>query len=145
MRYHHRFSVRAPIDRVAAFHHDASNLALLTPPPMDVRLHHAPDKPYEGAEMHFELILGPLNVPWRAEFQRVREYEFTDVQRDGPFTSWRHVHRFHALGDAHTEIEDLIEAHLKLHPLWGPFGLMLWAGMPIFFRHRVRRTRAALE
>lgn len=145
MRYHHRFSVRAPIAQVTAFHYDASNLARLTPPPMGVKLYHAPDRPYEGAEMYFELVLGPLKVPWQAEFEAVRNREFTDVQLAGPFASWRHTHRFHAIGDAHTEIEDLIEARLRFHPVWGFFGLVLWAGMPVFFRHRVRQTRAVLE
>ena len=42
MFYRHRFQVRAPLDKVAAFHSQSAGMAAITPPPLTVQLHHAP-------------------------------------------------------------------------------------------------------
>jgi hypothetical protein len=48
-----------------------------------------------GGKVRFEFRLGPVTVPWLAEYRDVIPgRQFVDVQLRGPFPFWRHTHRF---------------------------------------------------
>jgi ligand-binding SRPBCC domain-containing protein len=120
-------------------------MALLTPPPVVVRIHEAPDPLTDGAEMRFTLWFGPLAVRWRARIEALAPNGFLDWQVDGPFARWEHRHSFRAVDAETTEIGDRIDAEPRRHPLWGPFGWLLLRSLPLFFLYRRWRTRRLLE
>lgn len=145
IRYRHRFRVKAPRELVAEFHRRPGSLAAITPPPVAVRLYHAPARLEDGAEMAFALQLGPISIRWRARIEDVSDSGFTDRQLEGPFRTWVHHHSFEALEDGSTEVIDDVEASLRKHPLWNALGVLLWLGLPVLFAFRAWKTRALLQ
>jgi ligand-binding SRPBCC domain-containing protein len=145
MKYRRAFRVRAPLEAVRAFHDRASSLEAITPPPLRVRLHAAPPELREGARLDFSLALGPLAVRWLAGIEAVSARGFTDRLLAGPFRGWTHRHRFTPLDASATLVEDEIEIQLKLHPVWGPAGMLMYLSLPALFAYRSWRTRRLLE
>lgn len=145
MNYRHRFQVRAPLDLVNDFHSHAASMALITPPPLSIRLHHAPEVLGEGDEMDFSLGAGPLSIRWVARIERVSTTGFTDRQIKGPFAEWVHQHSFIALNNESTEVVDEITLHLRSHPWWWLVGMGMWAGLPFLFAFRASKTRRILQ
>ena len=90
MNYRHRFQVRAPLARVSDFHRKVASMPAITPPPLSVRLHHAPDVLGEGDEMDFSLDVGPISFHWVARIECVSPNSFTDRQVQGRFAEWAH-------------------------------------------------------
>jgi ligand-binding SRPBCC domain-containing protein len=145
MIYHHRFSVRAPLDRVAEFHGRAISMAAITPPPIIIRLRHAPEFLAEGDEMDFTMWLGPLPVRWLARIEAVSSSGFIDRQLRGPFAEWVHRHTFVAVDEHTTDVIDEVTLKLKTHPLWWFVGLGMQVGLPLLFAFRKWKTRRLLE
>lgn len=145
MKYEHSFTVRAPLAGVAEFHRQPGSLVAITPPPVRVQIHRAPDPLAGGAEMDFTLWLGFVPVRWLARIEQVSPAGFADRQVRGPFKHWLHRHTFIARGDQLTEVRDEIEAELQRHPVWGPVGLGMWLGLPLMFAYRGWKTQRLLE
>lgn len=145
MRFRRAFEVAAPQAAVAEFHRGAAGFRALRPPLVPMRLHGAPERLAAGDEMDFTMWLGPLPVRWVARIEETGPGGFVDRQIRGPFASWLHRHRFEARGAARTLVVDEIEARLRRHPIWGPAGWLLWAGLPPLFAWRAFRTRRLLE
>lgn len=144
MIYRHRFSVRAALDRVAAFHSQSASMAAITPPPIIVRIQRAPATLAEGDEMAFTMWLGPLPLRWLARIEDVSPHGFVDRQLTGPFAEWVHRHTFRPL-DAHTtEVLDEITLRLRRHPFWWLVGLGMRLGLPVLFAFRAWQTRRLL-
>ncbi|HXF61290.1 MAG TPA: hypothetical protein VNK95_06720 [Caldilineaceae bacterium] len=145
MRYTHRFTVRAPLAKVAAFHRRAASMAAITPPPIIVQMHRAPVELADGAEVAFTLWLGPLPLRWQALMDQVSDHGFRDRMLSGPFASWVHQHRFIPLDGQTTEVVDEIEASLPAGFSRRVVALGMWLGMPLLFAYRAWRTRRLLE
>lgn len=145
MKYRHRFRVRAPLARVAEFHSRTASLAVLTPPPMVVRIHRAPTIQREGDEVEFTMWLGPLPIRWTARIESVSETDFTDRQVRGPFRNWLHRHAYAPIDAETTEVIDEVEAELKTHGLWSVMGGLMWLTLPLLFAYRGWKTRRMLE
>jgi ligand-binding SRPBCC domain-containing protein len=145
MIYHHRFRVQASPARVAEFHSRAASMPAITPPPIIVRLHHAPVVLANGDEMDFTMWLGPLPVRWLARIEAVSPAGFTDRQLDGPFTEWVHQHTFVAVDEHTTDVKDEVTLRLRPHPLWGPIGLGMHLGLPLLFAFRAWKTKRILQ
>lgn len=145
MVFTHSFRIRAPLERVNNFHRQTSSMAEITPPPIRVKIKEAPDNPSDGDKMAFSLMFGSIAVNWVARFEDVSPAGFTDRQIEGPFRKWVHQHKFVAIGDGLTEVVDKVEAKLKCHLIWGPFGLLMWSGIPFLFAYRGWKTQRLLE
>jgi ligand-binding SRPBCC domain-containing protein len=117
----------------------------ITPPPVFVQVHQAPDLLREGDRMEFTLRIGPLPVRWVACIGDVTDQGFTDRQLTGPFRSWIHRHTFLPLSYGGTEVIDAVEAELRPHPFWGLVGLGMWLSLPFLFAFRGWKTRRILE
>lgn len=139
------YRVNAPLEQVAAFHQRSANMATITPPPILVRMHAAPEVLSEEDQMTFTLWLGPLPIHWSARIKNVSPYGFEDHQIDGPFQKWIHYHHFNRLDIASTEVEDEIHLQLnsKLPNLLIGVGMLL--GMPLLFAYRGWKTRRLIE
>jgi ligand-binding SRPBCC domain-containing protein len=145
LQFQHRFHVRAPLATVAEFHSRSASMSAITPPPMIVRVHRAPERLGSGDEMDFTLWAGPLPLHWLARIENASPDGFTDRQVRGPFARWQHRHSFVAASEAETDVVDEVEAELKRHPFWWLVGAATWAGMPLLFAYRGWRTRRLLE
>ncbi len=120
-------------------------MAAITPPPILVQVHKAPEHLAEGDEMDFTLWLGPLPIHWVARFEDVTATSFVDRQIRGPMRSWRHQHRFVAIDELTTDVVDEVELEVRPHPIWGPVGLGMALNLPVLFAYRSWRTRGLLE
>lgn len=145
MKYQHTFTVKAPLETVAAFHRHSSSMAAITPPPVIVRIHHAPDLLQDGDEMDFTLWLGPLPIHWLARIEQASATGFVDRQLRGPFTKWVHTHTFRALDPTTTEVYDQVEVILGPNLLWKLVGMGMWLNLPMLFAFRGWKTRRLLE
>lgn len=95
----------------------------------------------DGSLLRLSMRVAPgIRVRWVARHEEVLPpVQFVDVQEEGPFASWRHVHRFVDTADGHARVEDEIT--------WEPPGgaAASWMAEPVFtprlrrmfaFRHR---------
>ncbi len=145
MQYRHTFTVQAPLAAVASFHAQSRSMGAITPPPVIVRVHRAPDDLGEGDEMAFTLWLLFLPIHWVAQIQEVTPTGFTDIQVSGPFTSWKHKHSFVKHNDTLTEVLDIVEATLSPNPIKWLIGASMWLSMPVLFAYRAWKTRKLLQ
>jgi ligand-binding SRPBCC domain-containing protein len=145
MKYDHRFTVRAPLEAVAAFHSSADSLTAITPPPIIMRVHAAPPHLGEGDEMDFTMWLGPIPARWVARIEDVSERGFVDRMIRGPFKAWAHTHTFVPVDETTTEVVDHVEAQLSDNWFWKLIGAGMWLGLPILFAYRGWRTRQLLQ
>lgn len=143
MKYSHTFTVDATMEAVTAFHQQSASMAAITPPPVVVRINHAPAVLADGDEMGFTMWLGPLPIRWLARIEDVTADGFVDRQLEGPFTTWIHRHTFTAT-ESGVQIDDEIEAKLHSNPFWRLLGLGMWLNMPILFAYRQWKTRRLL-
>lgn len=144
MRYSQHFTIAASLDEVAWFHRRASSMAEITPPPILVRMHDAPNVLQDGDEMSFTLWTGPIPIRWTARIEQVGPTGFIDRQLAGPFARWIHRHIFVPTGDDTTTVIDVIEAELHSDPFWRLVGLSMWAGLPMLFAYRGWKTKRVL-
>lgn len=145
MRYTHTFTVLATLSQVASFHAKSESMGAITPPPVVVRIHHAPEVLREGDEMDFTLWLLFIPIRWRARILDVSSNGFLDKQVQGPFASWQHKHIFTSLNELETEVRDEVEATLSTHPLKWLVGAGMWLSMPMLFAFRAWKTRKLLQ
>jgi ligand-binding SRPBCC domain-containing protein len=88
--------VPRPLDEVFAFFADPGNLEALTPGFLHFRVLTPRSTRMEtGAVFEYRLRLFGVPLGWKS---RIDAYDpprsFTDVQLDGPYASWVHVHEF---------------------------------------------------
>jgi ligand-binding SRPBCC domain-containing protein len=145
MRYKRFFSVAAPLTDVVAFHQQSVSMAEITPPPVRVQIHRAPQILQEGDEMEFTLWLGFIPIHWLARIEDTSPSGFTDREIAGPFESWIHKHSFHPIDSGTTLIQDEIQFKLHKHPLWGLIGLGMGLSLPFLFMYRAWQTRIILS
>ncbi len=145
MKYRHQFRILASVERVAEFHAQSASMAAITPPPIVVKMQHAPAVLANGEEMDFTMWLGPLPVHWQAHIEDVSDFGFIDRQVRGPFTEWVHQHTFIAVDEKTTDVTDEITLRFRIHPFWWPVGFGMWLGLPILFAFRAWKTKRMLE
>jgi len=145
MEYQHRFQVQASLSDVVAFHSHSASMGAITPPPVIVRIHHAPAVLGEGDEMDFTMWLGPLPIHWVARIENVTSTSFVDCQIKGPFTKWIHQHTFVAIDEQTTEVQDTVTVELGTQWFWRIVGRMMWLNLPILFAFRGWKTKRLLS
>lgn len=118
-QFNYSFDVDAPLTAVSDFHHDTRVLKKLSPPPIFAQIH-SYEPLAEGSEADFTLWFGPLPIHWVAVHSDVSPNGFTDTQVSGPLKSWRHMHRFTAVSDNKTRVDE----HIKYHHHTGWRGLI---------------------
>jgi ligand-binding SRPBCC domain-containing protein len=145
MRYQHSFQINRPQSEVLEFHRHPTALEGITPPPIIMRMHQAPDPLKEGDEMRFTMWVGPFPIRWHSRIEDVDDHGFTDRQLEGPFLRWIHRHEFISLAKDETEAKDNIEFTFRPHLIWGPVGLGMALGLPVLFGFRAWKTKRLLE
>ena len=91
-----------------------------------------------GTRTSFALAKGPFRFRWVAEHRNVEVgRRFTDVQVEGPFRSWEHVHDFQPRNGAASTLSDRIEYQLPMGSLGRAVaGSSLRADLERTFRYR---------
>jgi ligand-binding SRPBCC domain-containing protein len=145
MIYRHSFEVAAPQSNVADFHRSSDSMGAITPPPVIVRVHSAPERLSEGDTMDFTMWLGPLPIHWVARIEQTTPVSFVDRQVAGPFKSWRHLHTYVANGPDKTLVIDQVEAEPSANWWWKLVGMGMWLNLPILFAYRGWKTRRLLD
>ncbi len=134
LRFVHESIIRAAPERVFAFHELPDALERLTPPWERARIVRAAPSLRAGEVAVIEArLFGLVPVRWVAEhtaYDPPRMFE--DVQREGPFRSWRHRHfvRPHAAGA-------VLRDEIEYEPPLGPLGRL---AAPLLVERRLRRT-----
>jgi ligand-binding SRPBCC domain-containing protein len=147
LRFLHESLINAAPERVFAFHELPDALARLTPPWERARVLRAAAslRPGEVAVVETR-ILGLVPVRWVAEhtvYDPPRMFE--DVQREGPFRSWRHRHVVEPHGDG-ARLRDDIEYEMPLGPLGRAAApLLVTPRLRRLFHYRHRVTREWCE
>jgi ligand-binding SRPBCC domain-containing protein len=138
--------VRAPVERVFAFHADATNLLKITPPDAQVQVV-GNSMVSAGAQIHLRVKIPVLGeTDWISRITEFKENErFTDEQVSGPLKRWKHTHVFQPI-EGGTRITDIVEYE-------APFGVLGVLGSRLLgerqvrqmFEYRQRRTKELLE
>src|SRR5688500_18683047 len=112
-------TIDVPRDHVFPFFADAGNLELITPPELGFDIATPlPITMQKGTLIDYTLSMRRLPIKWRTE---ITEWdppnEFVDIQIRGPYSQWIHRHRFTALTEDSTLIEDEVRYRLPFEPL----------------------------
>jgi len=101
--------VAARLDEVFDFFSNATNLERLTPPLIRFEvLTPAPITMREGLLIDYKLRIRGVPMRWQSEITAWQpQGYFVDEQRRGPYSFWRHQHRFEAAGDQTRVIDDV--------------------------------------
>jgi uncharacterized protein (TIGR01777 family) len=117
---------RLPVNAETAYRWHASPGAFerLSPPWSPVRVVHRSGEGIEpGTRVEMKARIGPIPIRWVAIHGPAESGRFfEDRQVSGPFSTWRHVHRFHPEGESACSLEDRIEYTLPMGPLGATFG-----------------------
>jgi uncharacterized protein (TIGR01777 family) len=133
-------------DHLYAWHANPGVLQRLTPPWLDVRIEEEGGIADGDTAQLRVPVAGPLGFTWELEHESLPDgLGFADIQRSGPFRSWRHEHRFEA-GDAGSSV--LVDCLTYGLP-FGAAGETLAGGrlertLDELFAFRHRRTRLDL-
>jgi uncharacterized protein len=134
-RFVARSRIAAPAEVVFRWHEAPGALEALTPAGQPVRLVERTGGLEVGARVVLAIGWGPFRIHWIAEHDLyVAGREFRDVQRSGPFARWVHTHRFLAVDECSSILEDEVEWAL-------PFGAIGTLGRALA-RHEIARLFA---
>ena len=93
---------------VFRWHARPGALERLTPPWEDVRITESSGPLKSGLRVVLQNRVGPLHLEWIADHVEVIEGQgFTDVMSAGPFSSWRHEHRFEKAGSGCRLVDEI--------------------------------------
>jgi uncharacterized protein (TIGR01777 family) len=138
--------VDAPADQVFAWHSRDGAFERLTPPWANVRVVESRGHIAPGDGKRLRLGIGPFGVPWSIVHQKSsHDPGFLDVQQQGPFSSWRHEHRFIHLDQRSTTLDDQVIYALPLGVAGNTVaGKKVEQRLEELFTFRHRRTRSDL-
>jgi len=125
-----------------AYHECPGALERLIPPWQNVQVENSDSTLSVGSSVVLRIKRGPVSLRWVAEHT---EYDpphlFTDIQRSGPFASWRHRHRILGVGDSECVLRDEIDYQLPVESLSGlAIGSKIRRDIESMFAYRHRIT-----
>ncbi len=107
--------IHRPLAQVFAFFANAANLEALTPP--FLHFHILTPLPIEmsaGTLIDYEIRLLGLGLQWQTLIESFEpDHRFVDVQKRGPYRSWRHEHDFVAVPEG-TLVRDRVTYEMPL-------------------------------
>ena len=115
LHFRRQTRIEAPADAVFSWHARPGALERLTPPWERVTIQERTGGIEEGTRVVLRVGAGPVTLRWVAVHGEVIPgRQFCDRQTEGPFASWRHLHRFEPEGPDACRLEDDIEYSLPL-------------------------------
>ncbi len=120
--FRYRIELDHPVERVFAWHTLPGAFERLTPPWEEVRVREREGGIRPGGRVVLGLRKGPVELRWEVEHTAYEENRlFVDEQVEGPFSRWRHEHRFSPLGEGRALLEDVVEWEAPLGSLGRTF------------------------
>jgi uncharacterized protein YbjT (DUF2867 family)/ligand-binding SRPBCC domain-containing protein len=106
----YRSIIHGRSDRVFRWHERPEALRALVPSSWLVRVESRTGGVKDGDVVRLSLGLAPVRLTWEARhYGYVPGKQFCDEQVRGPFTRWRHMHRFEPVGNEQCLYEDRVE------------------------------------
>jgi ligand-binding SRPBCC domain-containing protein len=142
-KFEQSFVVNRAIDDVWNFYTDIKHLLVITPPSIAIKIE-SNASITEGAEISLSgNIIGKSR--WRSRITYCKPYEYIDEMIDGPFKTWKHIHKFIA-DNNNTRVVDVVEYKLP-YGIFGNIIDMIYAQNRLrkIFEYRKRATIKALE
>ncbi len=135
-----RLLIHAPLEAVWEFHNSIQSLFLLTPPSTQAKLDGDPVPMAQGVVYKLKLKRwGVIPLPtWSARiavYDPPHRFEDEQISGQGPFKSWRHVHRFERVEDDYTLLFDQVTYEV-------PFGVLGKVADSLFIRADIERMFA---
>jgi ligand-binding SRPBCC domain-containing protein len=130
--------IDVPVEKLFRFHLDTRNAPLISPPDSRILSVDGTFPVTDGSEVRLKVRQLPLPFPmdWHIRIEAVVANEaIVDVALKSPFPSWRHEHRFEALGRDRCRLTDRVTYTLP----GGPMGPVL---DKIIFRKKLMKSFA---
>ncbi len=141
-----RSIMQTTMEQMQAFHTDPKALAILTPPPIFIRLHRDTRTSNTEGELEFTLWFGPIPLRWHVRHEDGPiETSFADRMLKGPMGYWRHEHIFEQVDEGIALTDKITLAHPP--GIKGLLTRLIFDGIPlrILFFYRHLRTKRAVE
>lgn len=108
-----------PRDKVFEFFANAENLERITPPQLGFNIvTPTPIEIEKGTLIDYKISMHGIPMTWRTEITEWDPpHQFVDTQLSGPYKQWIHTHRFTAIDENTTLMEDEVRYRLPLEPL----------------------------
>jgi ligand-binding SRPBCC domain-containing protein len=142
----HEQLIHRPLDETFSFFADPKNLEAITPPWLRFEIVSAPAKLQTGSEIVYRLKWHGLPMTWKTNIEVWSPpFTFVDVQTSGPYSLWRHTHRFIARGQD-TMVTDQVDYALPLG-LMGQLAHALKVRRDIagIFKYRAERIEELID
>jgi uncharacterized protein len=145
--FRHRAELDHSVEDVFAWHTRPGAFERLAPPWEEVRVRERHGGIQPGGRVVLEVRKGPTSFTWTLEHTAFdQNRRFVDEQVSGPFSAWRHEHRFESLGSDRCAVEDLVDWEPPLGSLGGAFGSrFVESNLGRFFAFRSRRLADDLD
>lgn len=143
----YRVELDHPVKDVFQWHTRPGAFQRLSPPWEDVRIRYQDEGLTEGNRVVLGLRKGVAELTWEVKHTAFEENRlFVDEQVKGPFSRWRHEHRFHDLGAGRSAVEDVVDWEAPLGSLGRTFsGSFIESSLRRLFAFRARRLVNDLE
>lgn len=137
----YRVELDHPVEDVFRWHTRPGAFQRLSPPWEDVRVRHQDDGLEVGNRVVLGLRKGVTELKWEVKHTAFEANRlFVDEQVTGPFSRWRHEHRFHDLGSGRSAVEDVVDWEAPLGSLGRIFsGSFIEGSLRRLFAFRERR------
>ena len=138
--------IRAPLDKVWAFHTNADAIKLLTPPEYNLKVLSKDTSVRNGAVHNYKSKPTVFPVTWSAHIEDLKDHRsFKDRALKSPFKKWECLHEF-----VDAEGETVVRETVSYEWKWGPVGALVHAvameeKIDNFFRYRQKTARHMLE
>ncbi|PHR98183.1 MAG: TIGR01777 family protein [Blastopirellula sp.] len=108
-----RSEVPVSVEKLFQWHQSPGALSRLMPPWENARLISTDGSIEPGSSTTLQIKLGPVRLNWVAQHTEFSlNHHFQDIQLSGPFSFWKHDHRFESSGENRSFLEDRIEYRL---------------------------------
>ncbi len=146
-RYIKKTPIKTSVERLADYHAGMGAVERLTPPWVPVRVvSRTGTGIHTGTRIKFHLGGSRMFLTWESEHVEYEENSFfTDVQIRGPFTHWKHIHRFLPCKDSFAVMEDEVHFSLPGGTLAWPFYSFVFKQLDRVFAYRHRILKHDLE
>ena len=137
---HRAQRVSASLSEVTDFFERPENLEFLTPTFLRFKTHTpGPIEMKVGALIDYTIALYGVPMRWRTLIEEyVPSEHFIDVQLEGPYKRWHHLHTFRSI-EGGTEIGDTVTYELPMGPLGAmAHSLFVKSQLETIFAYRYR-------